>query len=809
MPQRIPLQPAASPVDQFHLPNVNKPAQTNQLLQLAGALASVRPELQQILDTRADAWVKQSLALGDSQRQQLALTNQQQMKEAVAKGLIREGDNPWVMLAVKQGVARVEAESAASEMLDTYYKSGMSTEDDLSKVQGFAQKFMSDRFHDRDPDELKAIGPVVEQAIGRLSAEHVHQRADERLQEAQITIETLTEKYAQDLKTTEDPAQRAAILTQYQQAMLPLTAGLSWPKVNAAKLRGAESAALAAKDVSLYDEIVGNIQTPGGSYANTAEAKNTRERLLSHITEQEDRDSAHQDRLEKHQNEQILRTYLKSYQDHLNEARKTNPNAGPTDIGWTVNAIEGWDLPEDVKDELWGRIFNRLQAKEAAKGVDQKQARENATQMLGDKKTVLTGEDLDAVSVKTGVPKAELIGVASELNRFRDQDTQEGTDAIIEMRMKPGGPTVTDLKSLRDGGQISNDTFLKEAARVTEGRSGLPIGFGEVLRADAENLSNVVLTSLNKDGLTREQWAQSDFRGFMDASQKADDLQRSYNDEVFATIDADPDHSYAHLSEVKNRIRDRLVKQFREDSTATAPAPAEKPKTLVDQLSEQIAAKAGDLIKLDDLVKFSPNIEKATEAHQFGTDWKTLVDAVRQTDVPIPKEVSGQYTAPLHNFNDPLDKTVPVLNHFRHSWLDSGFDPDYSARTQASLISDRQANEQRLGVFMDQAIQAFKSRSQGTPLSVSQKEQILNADRYLQLVTEQLIAGGMDVLEAKKRIGDDAWHKVPLFISRPQLNKYGVKAAEQFGIQPGTPEFQSFILAQQNFLANQIQHFNN
>jgi hypothetical protein len=839
MPNRIPLQPAASPVDQFYLPNVAKPAQTNGLLQLAGALASVRPELQQILDNRAQAFVNRGPVVGEAEIRRLHLDNQQKLKDAVAKGLIREGDNPWVMLAVKQGVARVEAESAASQMLDEYYKSGLSTEDDLSKVQGFATKFMQEKFSDRDPDELKAIAPVVEQSINRLTSMHVQQRADDRVQEAQTTIETLTAQYGQDLKSATDPNQKAAIITQYEQAMVPLKAGLSWTKINDAKLRGAATAALAAKDVSVYDAIVGNIQTPGGSYANSAPAKLARERLLSNIQEQDDRDFERQQRMEKYHNEQILQAYLKSYQQQLNDARKSNPNAGPEDIGWSIKAIESWDIPEDVKDELWGRIFNRLQAKEAAQGLDHKQAYQNAISKLLDKKTTITAQDMEAVS--TGLDatqRLDLTHVATELNSFHSQDTREGLDKIIELRQQPGGPTVQDLKTLRDGGQISQDTFMRESEKVMNTRSALPIGFGEVLRADGDSLSNLVITANNTLKLPNEQWAQQDFDGFIAAHTEAQTLENAFNDQFFAVVDQDPDHSYAHLSEVKNSIRDRLIKQFKDLHAAPTTAPSSEPKlSPLDRFKQRLSANKTPITGTDSVIskvkaladipaefpdfikalraKSDINVTPGLYAAVFHEPVPDLMGSIHYGADPVGDAVSAlrrdrQYFST--NYNSPSNAGVTITTKDGKTLTGDAAKTELiktDAKTQLAIqqrvIAHRQAAEQRLIELKDKANNLLTSDQD---LTYKDKVFLFAYDRLRLRTQESILAGGYTPEEAKQTFGDQAWKQVPLFVGQAQIEVFKNSAAQVFGIKPGTPEFNQFVATQIGFVSMRNNHFN-
>jgi hypothetical protein len=128
---------------------------------------------------------------------------------------------------------------------------------------------------------------------------------------------------------------------------------------------------------------------------------------------------------------------------------------------------------------------------------------------------------------------------------------------------------------------------------------------------------------------------------------------------------------------------------------------------------------------------------------------------------------------------------------------------------QSHLIAQRQAEEKRLSAFLDQALSQLQlvSRPDGPPLSVEIKKQVLNADWYKRRVAESVLVGGFEVNEAKQRFGNEAWKQVPLFLGRAQLNTYGVKVAEQFGIKSDTPEFREFLTYQNTFIAARKLHF--
>src|SRR4051812_12522861 len=94
----IPLQVTATPISQFAAPEVRQKS-TGNLIALANALASIDPKVNNIIERRADAAIRQSVTAG--QVAAAKFKNLEAFKAAVDRGEIDEAANPHFSDALK------------------------------------------------------------------------------------------------------------------------------------------------------------------------------------------------------------------------------------------------------------------------------------------------------------------------------------------------------------------------------------------------------------------------------------------------------------------------------------------------------------------------------------------------------------------------------------------------------------------------------------------------------------------------------------------------------------------------------------
>lgn len=182
----IPLTPQAKVTDQFAQPEIRRRLAGNQLVQLAGALKEFSSDAAQVFDQRTAAYQQQAQMQAD----QMALSheavwrNQNDLKAAVARGDIPESANPWLMVRLRQDVARNEATTAQAGIYNDLRKSDVFHQDDPQAVS----KFINDRFaslaQGRDAWSAAAMKPALDQAHARMMQQWTEQRGQERMDEA-------------------------------------------------------------------------------------------------------------------------------------------------------------------------------------------------------------------------------------------------------------------------------------------------------------------------------------------------------------------------------------------------------------------------------------------------------------------------------------------------------------------------------------------------------------------------------------------------------------------------------------------------
>lgn len=160
--------------------------QGKQLSQVSEALRGFSQDVGEIADRRYAAWRQAT----DRQADQYALThasvlqNQQDIKGAVDRGEIPQHANPWLMVRLKQDVARNEVQTAQAGIYNDLKQNGIFHQDDPNAVSNFINQKFGAMAQGRDGWQIAAMQPSVQQAHARMMEDWANVRGQERMEEA-------------------------------------------------------------------------------------------------------------------------------------------------------------------------------------------------------------------------------------------------------------------------------------------------------------------------------------------------------------------------------------------------------------------------------------------------------------------------------------------------------------------------------------------------------------------------------------------------------------------------------------------------
>lgn len=160
--------------------------QGKQLQDVANSLRGFSSDIGEIADRRYAAF----RAATDRQADQLALThsavlqNQQDIKGAVDRGEIPGHSNPWLMVRLKQDVARNEVQTAQASVYNDLRQSDIFHKDDPNAVSNFINQRFGAMAQGRDAWQIAAMQPAVQQAHAKMMDDWSNVRGQERMEEA-------------------------------------------------------------------------------------------------------------------------------------------------------------------------------------------------------------------------------------------------------------------------------------------------------------------------------------------------------------------------------------------------------------------------------------------------------------------------------------------------------------------------------------------------------------------------------------------------------------------------------------------------
>src|SRR5688572_3852520 len=165
---RLQLNPIASPVSTYATPEVRQKVDGAEIIQLAEALKDIRPEVQQIVNNRLKEHIEASRRMAVEDAAKLAVSNQQQFKQAVVDGRIREQDNLWYKAQLRQEMAKHDASEVIAGMFEAYQQEPAMHDKSVDDVASWLDTMGSKLFEGRDGWEIEALAEVYNQGKQRV-----------------------------------------------------------------------------------------------------------------------------------------------------------------------------------------------------------------------------------------------------------------------------------------------------------------------------------------------------------------------------------------------------------------------------------------------------------------------------------------------------------------------------------------------------------------------------------------------------------------------------------------------------------------
>ncbi len=214
LPYNPTIQPAASPVDQFHAPIVNAPDLQNarDLQALGEGLAKLEPTVKDVFGQQFNAYVDNSKLQATRDRAEQRLDSMGQFRQAVNSGKINQSQNPWYAAQMEEEIGRVVANKATAAAWMEYEQTpDVRKSNDVNVVD----KFFSDKFAKSIQAEsggsvwaAGAMSKVFDSAKTELLQRHVATRARELPEEREVAAKA---DIADILANYDDATHKAAL----------------------------------------------------------------------------------------------------------------------------------------------------------------------------------------------------------------------------------------------------------------------------------------------------------------------------------------------------------------------------------------------------------------------------------------------------------------------------------------------------------------------------------------------------------------------------------------------------------------------
>jgi hypothetical protein len=347
---RIPLRPVASPVDTFAPSEVRRgDGGAAGLAQLADALGSFNPALQGFSETytyaqRAEAETE-ARAL-QAQRQYKSLTD---LKGAVDRGEIKEDDNPWKMVFLKQLVGRNEVRLAAQSIEQEYESSPIRYKDNPAEVEAFVQERLATLAQGRDNWELASVSAAADEFRNEFVAGHIKRRAHERDLETQVGFtRQVSQDAAEAIAMINDGASPDAVIARTQQAVNAAGMVVHPEKLRAWATQSVIQAAVAARDPDSVTQLMQSIKVGDKTLAETMPV-GAMEQLQEEIQQKRVRDIQVEALLEDQAQKQQTKNGLAAFDSYVRSERAAGREPSLTEMNLVIDQM---DVSPEIRQKL-------------------------------------------------------------------------------------------------------------------------------------------------------------------------------------------------------------------------------------------------------------------------------------------------------------------------------------------------------------------------------------------------------------------------------------------------------------------------
>lgn len=355
------LRPQASPTQGFF---VEQPKRVNKtgLTQVAEALQSVQPTIQDILGTAQEEATEEEVAEARRKFREA----KKPLRKAIKDGDIRESQSPVFRRAWRQQNLRLEGQKFQSFLLEQYSKNPVKNSTDPEAALQFAQEkykeFVDDNPTLQQADDIEmaeAFVPEADKAINGLHQQHVQRSAAriEKQARQNLSVEALT---AVDDALSADPgavmaqAEGARNVTEarYQVAARTIQSrldsmiedGMSGSDANGVVIESLAIQAEKFESPELMEEVLQRISTGSGTLAKTAKAREELNRIEDAVTSKQMRRWSFQQRVQDEQEQSAKQAQVDAFvQDRVSKI-------GSTESGQRANALQNMD-PFDYIEE--------------------------------------------------------------------------------------------------------------------------------------------------------------------------------------------------------------------------------------------------------------------------------------------------------------------------------------------------------------------------------------------------------------------------------------------------------------------------
>jgi hypothetical protein len=642
----IPLDVVAKPVSNFAAPEVR--AKGSSLEALARSLASIEPRANNILERRSDAFIKQSIQKGqaDAARYQ----NMAAFKAAVDGGHIDEAANPHYLDAIRQEVARSEAEQTFERAKLAYDSdtTGVKGSEDLGRVQQFIDSQFQPLADSLDPVAMEAAAPVIQQSRAALMSHHVKQTLNEREDARTVSLKnvlmgvsrgmdstTLDGLTSGDVNVGADSEARALKASQAVQAELERASQtMSRTKAEKIAVDALLSAGWERKDARLAESLMSRVTTKDGqALSDTADGRSALDTLNDKVREYNRTITREAREDEKVAEDKQTKTAFGAVLSKLTELRKTDPNASILDVTLSVSEIEKMDPEVRYRMEIMRNTMLGMEKSQRAEKFTEQEL-SLATELYGDGLTGKLDHDreLDIAKSLAAIGHSNVYSNFLQDRRSHDLSKEEHeSDKAVELNFsrlaKNGELTMDDVNQARELSQLTRRDWVYWMERSAQSQSGVRDG------VPPDTYEKDIQEQIIGGSLSRNEY--TDYQKTYEAQvNKITAARSTFLKEAHSILQQNPSMNYMERAEKLGALRDQIAKEYggldykgwqdwaKGKSAENAPTKDFVPK---NKAEEKVVQAEGPMVEA---IKNDPRLR--------GLTLEDLAEADRIRNLPVP-----------------------------------------------------------------------------------------------------------------------------------------------------------------------------